>query len=305
MNKKGKKVYKNVLIVLLVITVLLTFGGCKKTDEIDERVQAALETYFVDSDRYSCFFEVETVGASDASDPVDLVQESYSIVADKSAKIIRVTLLEVITYPGNEEGMVDWDVDPEYQSFYKSWYLTVEDDVVTVYAPKEDQTNTQSFYGYGNYTYEKIVFEDEVLAADISAVFFPQNMDFMKGTFVSSQQSSYFEDTLKADTTNRTLQVDLFANIVASLTGVDGASYSDMDLEVELYTEAPEDSSYPLISMQVENFEALYAYVAEAYTGEPYTNGFIERDLPYTQYIYINFYEDMLYDEPIELPVVD
>ena len=165
MNKKGKKVYKNVLIVLLVITVLLTFGGCKKTDEIDERVQAALETYFVDSDRYSCFFEVETVGASDASDPVDLVQESYSIIVDKSAKIIRVTLLEVITYPGNEEGMVDWDVDPDYQSFYKSWYITVKDDAVTVYAPKEDQTNTQSFYGYGNYTYEKIVFEDAELAA--------------------------------------------------------------------------------------------------------------------------------------------
>lgn len=305
MSKKGKKVYKNVLIVLLVIMVLLTFGGCKKTDEIDERVQAAIETYFVDSDEYSCFFEVETMGASDPSDPVDLIQESYSIIVDKTAKIIRVTLLEVITYPGNEEGMIDWDVYPDYQSYYKSWYITVEDDVVTVYAPMEDQTNTQSFYGYGYYTYEKIVFEDADLAAAISTVFFPQDMDFMKGTFVSSSENSYFDDTLKADTTSRTLGVDLFADIVASLTDVDAGSYSDLDLEVELYTETPAESTYPLISMQVESFEDFYAYVSEAYAGEPYTNGFIERDLPYTQYIYINFYEDMLYDEPIELPVVD
>ena len=145
------------------------------------------------------------------------------------------------------------------------------------------------------------------LRPDISAVFFPQNMDFMKGYFRKFfSRSSYFEDTLKADTTNRTLQSRPVREYRCFTDGLLTAQViDDMDLEVELYTEAPEDSSYPLISMQVESFEDFYAYVAEAYTGEPYTNGFIERDLSYTQYIYINFYEDMLYDEPIELPVVD
>ena len=302
MSKKGKKVYKNILVVLLVIMVLFTFGGCKKTDEIDERVQAAVETYFVDSDQYSCFLEIETVGASDPSDPVNLTETSYSVIVDKTAKIVRVTLLEIVTYPGNEAGSIDWDDEPTYESIYKSWYMQLDGDTVTVYTPKEDKMSSESFYGYGDYTYEKTVYEDAVLAATLSSIFFPANMDHIKGTFVSSAENSYMNDTLKADTTNRTLSFDLFTQAVESMTGVPAQDISDMDLEVEIYTQTPEESNYPLVVMTIENDEAFYQYLYEAFTGEPYENEFTVKELDYKQHIYINFYEEMLYDEDLELP---
>ena len=175
MGHKRRYILKYGLIVLFILALLFSSIGCKKTDAIDEEVQAAAETYFTQAKGYSCFLEFRTQGASNPEDPVDIVTESYAIIVDRQQKIVRVTLLQVIRYPGTEDGNIDWETTPAYKSYYKSWYIAVDGNTVTLYEPRGKYTNRQeSFYGYGDYTYDKIVYDNAKLADAVNAFIFPE-----------------------------------------------------------------------------------------------------------------------------------
>ena len=301
MGHKRRYILKYGLIGLFILALLFSSVGCKKTDAIDEEVQIAAETYFTQAKGYSCFLEFHTQGASGPKDPVDIVAESYAIIVDRQQKIVRITLLQVIRYPGTEDGNINWETQPAYKSYYKSWYIAVDGNTVLVYEPQEaDEDDQESLYGYGDYAYEKIVFDDAKLADAVNTVFFPNDLEYIRGTFVGSSEDTYFEGTLKALATNRKLNFDLFFN---SETGDAIDVPLDAAFKIELYTETPDDT-YAYIVMDIQGIENVIAQAYEAYTGEPYQNDYTVKGLDYEQYINIKYYEEMLYDEDLELPAV-
>ena len=305
MGHKKQFTLKFSLIVLFIIALLFSTLGCKQTDAIDEEVQTAAETYFMSPNGYSCFLELYTHGVSAPEDPVDIIKESYAIIADRQHKIARVTLLQSIRYPGTEDGSIDWETQPAYKSYYKSWYITVDGNTVTLYEPQETYSDHQeSFYGYGDYTYDMIVYDSAKLADAVNTLFFPSDLEHIRGTFVSSSENTYFNGTLNALTTNRKLSFDTFINGIKDATGNAIDVSSEMELKVELYTETPDDT-YAYIVMDIQGVEDLIAQAYEAYTGEPYQNDYTIKGLDYEQSININYYEDMLYDEIITLPEVN
>ena len=305
MGHQRRYIIKYGLIFLFILVLLFSSIGCKKTDAIDEEVQSAVETYFTQSNGYSCFLELYTQGASDPEDPVDIVTESYAVIVDRQQKTARVTLLQVIRYPGTEDGSIDWETQPAYKSYYKSWYITVDGNTVTLYEPQETYNNHQeSFYGYGDYTYEKIVYDNAKFADAVNALFFPNDMEHIRGTFVSSSENTYFNGTLNALITNRNLSFDTFIKGIKDATGNAIDVSSEAELKIELYTETPDDT-YAYIVMDIQGVEDLIAQVYEAYTGEPYQNDYTDKGLDYEQNININYYEEMLYNETLTLPDID
>ena len=59
------------------------------------------------------------------------------------------------------------------------------------------------------------------------------------------------------------------------------------------------------IVMNIQDVGDLIAQAYEAYTGEPYQNDYTLKGLKYEQYININYYKEMLYNENLELPAVE
>ncbi len=280
---------KHIAIVCIIILVsALILSGCQQLNaksEGNEIIEEWLVENIQEVDAYRFELITEVYGYDETGnenvnvsiDDIPTTTTTHAVMVSKIDKKAKIELTDrEYYYPSTNETLTETYTDIVY-------YLSVEDDVVSIYIPD----------GGGSHTVQS--YQDQETADAISAILFPDDVAFLQGDIV---QSIFSEDSNPYLNLERKINSEPFY-IAFKLMNDTFQEQGDIYLSFILMHEP---YSVWTFSMGSDRMNDYYGAVSEVLTGEPYTNEFIENGYTDDITIFAYFYEDRFAVEDFKLP---
>ena len=284
-----KKKYMIMIFIIIFVSALM-LTGCQQLNaksKGDELIEEWLVENIQEADAYQFELITEVYGYDETDnenvnvgiDDIPTTTTTYAVMVSKIVKKAKIELTDrEYYYPSTNETLTETYTDIVY-------YLSVKDDVVSIYLPD----------GSGSHTVQS--YQDQATADAISAILFPDDVAFLQGDII---QSIFSEDSNPYLNLERKINSEPFY-IAFKLMNDTFQEQGDIYLSCILMHEPYSLWTFSMGSDRMNNY---YGALSEVLTGESYTNEFIENGYTDDITIFAYFYEDRFDVEDFDLPDV-